>query len=240
MVVAGPEGFLKAQYRTFNIKGEALTPGDDFGMMREVLRRRFARLMKSEAAADAGGEAVASDRPDLILIDGGPGPVHRRPRHSGRARRHRRLPSLPSPRAPTATRGGKPSSSRAESPSASPRAIPRSISCRGFATRRIASRSAPIGRDGRRSSRKARSTRSAVSGRRASARSCTPSAPRKRFRARRSSILKKSPESMRQPHGSSMIFSTNEAVSRLGAFTLRHGLRLLTAAKGLCFVRAWR
>jgi excinuclease ABC subunit C len=73
MVVAGPEGFAKAQYRTFNIKDDALTPGDDFGMMREVLRRRFARLMKSEAAAEGGGEATAAERPDLILIDGGQG-----------------------------------------------------------------------------------------------------------------------------------------------------------------------
>ncbi len=48
MIVAGPAGFMKAHYRTFNIKGEDLTPGDDFGMMREVLRRRFTRLMKEE------------------------------------------------------------------------------------------------------------------------------------------------------------------------------------------------
>jgi excinuclease ABC subunit C len=43
MVVAGPEGFQKSQYRKFNIKGEDLEPGDDYGMMREVMRRRFAR-----------------------------------------------------------------------------------------------------------------------------------------------------------------------------------------------------
>ena len=46
MVVAGPDGFMKTHYRTFNIKGEDLTPGDDFGMMREVLKRRFTRLNK--------------------------------------------------------------------------------------------------------------------------------------------------------------------------------------------------
>src|SRR5207344_3335293 len=45
MIVAGPEGFRKNQYRKFNIKSENLTPGDDFGMMREVLTRRFKRLM---------------------------------------------------------------------------------------------------------------------------------------------------------------------------------------------------
>ena len=46
MIVAGPEGFIKSQYRKFNIRSEDLTPGDDFGMMREVLTRRFARLLK--------------------------------------------------------------------------------------------------------------------------------------------------------------------------------------------------
>src|SRR5918997_1251095 len=46
MIVAGPAGFMKTHYRTFNIKSEELTPGDDYGMMREVLRRRFSRLAK--------------------------------------------------------------------------------------------------------------------------------------------------------------------------------------------------
>src|SRR5947208_427709 len=46
MIVAGPEGFRKNQYRKFNIRSESLTPGDDFGMMREVLTRRFRRLLK--------------------------------------------------------------------------------------------------------------------------------------------------------------------------------------------------
>ncbi|WP_426027920.1 excinuclease ABC subunit UvrC [Brevundimonas sp. TWP2-3-4b2] len=67
MVVAGPESFQKSQYRKFNIRGEDLTPGDDYGMMREVMRRRFGRLVKDE---DAGEEVV---RPDLLLIDGGAG-----------------------------------------------------------------------------------------------------------------------------------------------------------------------
>ncbi|MFC0633344.1 excinuclease ABC subunit UvrC [Brevundimonas balnearis] len=67
MIVAGPEGFRKTQYRKFNIRGEELTPGDDYGMMREVLRRRFSRLVKEEEA----GEDV--ERPDLVLIDGGAG-----------------------------------------------------------------------------------------------------------------------------------------------------------------------
>ena len=69
MVVAGPEGFVKGQYRQFNIKGTDLTPGDDFGMMKEVLTRRFQRLLKEDP--DGGSEAW----PDLLLIDGGAGQV---------------------------------------------------------------------------------------------------------------------------------------------------------------------
>jgi excinuclease ABC subunit C len=67
MIVAGPEGFQKSQYRKFNIRSTEITPGDDFGMMREVLRRRFSRLVKEE---EEGAEAP---RPDLVLIDGGAG-----------------------------------------------------------------------------------------------------------------------------------------------------------------------
>jgi excinuclease ABC subunit C len=67
MIVAGPEGFRKNQYRKFNIRGEDLTPGDDYGMMREVMRRRFGKMVKEEEA----GETV--ERPDLLLIDGGAG-----------------------------------------------------------------------------------------------------------------------------------------------------------------------
>jgi excinuclease ABC subunit C len=69
MIVAGPEGFQKSQYRKFNIKGTDITPGDDFGMMKEVLRRRFARLAKDE---EEGAEVA---RPDLVLIDGGMGQI---------------------------------------------------------------------------------------------------------------------------------------------------------------------
>ncbi len=69
MIVAGPEGFEKDQYRKFNIKGTEITPGDDFGMMKEVLTRRFARLLKE----DPDRESPAW--PDLLLIDGGAGQV---------------------------------------------------------------------------------------------------------------------------------------------------------------------
>ena len=69
MIVAGPDGFQKSQYRKFNIKGTDITPGDDFGMMKEVLKRRFSRLVKEEA------EGAAAPRPDLVLIDGGMGQI---------------------------------------------------------------------------------------------------------------------------------------------------------------------
>jgi excinuclease ABC subunit C len=67
MIVAGPEGFMKGQYRKFNIKSTELTPGDDYGMMKEVLKRRFARLVKEEEEGDS------DNRPDLVLVDGGKG-----------------------------------------------------------------------------------------------------------------------------------------------------------------------
>nr|WP_207497628.1 excinuclease ABC subunit UvrC [Limimaricola pyoseonensis] len=69
MIVAGPEGFEKGQYRKFNIRGTDITPGDDFGMMKEVLTRRFQRLLKE----DPNRESPAW--PDLLLIDGGAGQV---------------------------------------------------------------------------------------------------------------------------------------------------------------------
>ncbi|MEC8196038.1 MAG: excinuclease ABC subunit UvrC, partial [Pseudomonadota bacterium] len=69
MIVAGPDGFMKNSYRKFNIKGDDLTPGDDFGMMKEVLTRRFKRLLKEDPDRDKGMW------PDLLLIDGGAGQV---------------------------------------------------------------------------------------------------------------------------------------------------------------------
>lgn len=77
MVVAGPEGFVKGQYRKFNIKSTDITPGDDFGMMREVMTRRFSRLLKEEGKPDrsveVGDDAAFPAWPDVILIDGGQG-----------------------------------------------------------------------------------------------------------------------------------------------------------------------
>jgi excinuclease ABC subunit C len=71
MIVAGPEGFIKAQYRKFNMKAEDLAPGDDYAMMREMLDRRFSRLVK-ERDKDPG-DGAGWTAPDLVLIDGGPG-----------------------------------------------------------------------------------------------------------------------------------------------------------------------
>ena len=68
MIVSGPDGLEKNSYRKFNIKSADLTPGDDYAMMREVLTRRFSRLLKE--TQDDSKNAVW---PDLVLIDGGAG-----------------------------------------------------------------------------------------------------------------------------------------------------------------------
>ena len=95
MIVAGPAGFAKAHYRKFNIKDTSITPGDDFGMMKEVMTRRFSRLIKEHAEGpqlaaiaahsdDADDEVEEEDVlsaeampawPDLVLIDGGKGQI---------------------------------------------------------------------------------------------------------------------------------------------------------------------
>lgn len=76
MIVAGPEGFVKNQYRKFNIRSTDITPGDDFGMMREVMERRFSRLIKENGVPDRTAPADSDEFPvwpDLLLIDGGQG-----------------------------------------------------------------------------------------------------------------------------------------------------------------------
>jgi len=84
MVVAGADGFIKNQYRKFNIKSSDLTPGDDYGMMREVLQRRFKRLMSATPApgedevpeGETAGADTAPAWPDLVIIDGGMGQLN--------------------------------------------------------------------------------------------------------------------------------------------------------------------
>ena len=75
MIVAGPDGFIKGQYRKFNIRSEDLTPGDDYAMMREVLGRRFSRLMRENGPRNGQprDEDGVGPWPDLVLIDGGRG-----------------------------------------------------------------------------------------------------------------------------------------------------------------------
>ena len=72
MIVAGPLGFIKAAYRKFAIRG-AITPGDDFAMMREMLQRRFSRGLKEQAAKANESDDDDSNWPDVVLIDGGAG-----------------------------------------------------------------------------------------------------------------------------------------------------------------------
>ena len=87
MVVAGPDGFLKNQYRKFNIRAQDTAAGDDYAMMREVLTRRFQRLLKEDGPRpdarpetgddsendDEGGDVQTSPWPDVIFVDGGLG-----------------------------------------------------------------------------------------------------------------------------------------------------------------------
>ena len=70
MIVAGHDGFIKKAYRKFNIRGENLTPGDDYGMMKEVIKRRFKRS-KREA-----NQLLSENWPDLLIIDGGRGQLN--------------------------------------------------------------------------------------------------------------------------------------------------------------------
>ena len=152
MIVAGPDGFEKSQYRKFNIKGAELTPGDDFGMMTEMLTRRFQRLVK----ADPDRETAAW--PDLVLIDGGAGQA---------AAAAAVLAELgiedialsASPRGSTATPARRSSTPPATAPSRCRSAAPASISSSACATRPTDSPLAPTGRNAPRRSAPRRSTR---------------------------------------------------------------------------------
>jgi excinuclease ABC subunit C len=76
MIVAGEEGFSKKHYRTFNIRSTDLTPGDDFGMMREVLTRRFTRLANESPGGGEEPDEGMPDWPDVVFIDGGMGQLN--------------------------------------------------------------------------------------------------------------------------------------------------------------------
>jgi excinuclease ABC subunit C len=80
MIVAGPDGFIKNQYRKFNIRSEGLAPGDDYAMMREVLQRRFKRLLAPPAEGEPAKPRADDDSfpqwPDLVIIDGGRGQLN--------------------------------------------------------------------------------------------------------------------------------------------------------------------
>jgi excinuclease ABC subunit C len=78
MIVAGPDGFMKNQYRKFNIRSEGLTPGDDYAMMREMLERRFKRLLTPPVDGEKprAGDGEVPQWPDLVIIDGGRGQLN--------------------------------------------------------------------------------------------------------------------------------------------------------------------
>jgi excinuclease ABC subunit C len=76
MIVAGEEGLSKKHYRTYNIRSTDITPGDDFGMMREVLTRRFTRLANESAPEMETEDGAMPDWPDVVFIDGGAGQLN--------------------------------------------------------------------------------------------------------------------------------------------------------------------
>jgi excinuclease ABC subunit C len=76
MIVAGTDGLSKKHYRTWNIKSQELTPGDDFGMMREVLSRRFSRLAAESPPGAEDEQSGMPDWPDVVFIDGGQGQLN--------------------------------------------------------------------------------------------------------------------------------------------------------------------
>src|SRR4051812_47571299 len=115
MIVAGPEGFRKNQYRKFNIRSENLTPGDDFGMMREVLTRRFKRLLSEaprSSAAPAESERSDDEVVGLGVVDVEPIPaLHADPALSGEG-----VESEPSESVPELEEGQEDEREEAESP----------------------------------------------------------------------------------------------------------------------------
>ena len=170
MMVAGAGGFMKTHYRTFNMRSEDLTPGDDYGMMREMLQRRFARLVKEAPRIRRRGRRAVSRRsdgapallgrrrrprttdtfpawPDLVLIDGGKGQLEAARQalaEVGVGEGDVALVGIAKGRDRDAGRETFFMAGPARRSSCR-RAIRRSISCSACATRRIASPSAPTG-----------------------------------------------------------------------------------------------
>ena len=190
MIVAGPEGFVKNQYRTFNIKSAALTPGDDYAMMREVLTRRFSRLLRESAEAKPGGRISRKARSRrhrrrARTVRGGA-------RGSRRARRRRRqLASIA--KGPDRNAGRETFFVEGKEPFKLP---PRDPALFFVQRLRDEAHRFAIGThraSARRNSSKARSTKSPASARRANARCCTRSAPPRRSRSAGLADLEKTP-----------------------------------------------
>ncbi len=196
MVVAGPEGFVKNQYRKFNIRSTDITPGDDFGMMREVMERRFSRLIKEHARGRRDGDARARRLPAFPGL-AGRHPDRRRPGPDDGGARDSRPNSASQDRvvAIGVAKGQDREAGRerffVEGKAVLLAAGARSrcsISSSGCATRRIASPSARTARGARRRWSRTRSTRSAASARPQARAAACISAPPRRSAARRWTI----------------------------------------------------
>jgi excinuclease ABC subunit C len=181
MIVTGPEGFSKNHYRKFNIRSRDSAPGDDYAMMREVMRRRFGRLLKENGPRPLlGGEATDAlgPWPDLLLVDGGKGQL------AAVAEVLAELGLEGLPVVSVAKGRDRDLAARLSSWPGASRSCCRTatrccISSSACGTRRIASPSARTGHAAKRKCRPTRSTRSPGSGRPASAR-CSGISARRR------------------------------------------------------------
>ena len=169
MIVAGEEGYRKSEYRKFNIKNAELTPGDDFGMMREVLTRRFARLLRANEGDESAKGDAEVEWPDVVLIDGGAGQLSAaQDVFDDLGVQDVALISVAKGEQRDAGRGSVPY----DRTDAAGAAVPRPdalLSADGSATRRIASPSARIGKNAPRGPARRRSTKCPGSARRANA-----------------------------------------------------------------------
>ncbi len=192
MVVAGPEGFVKNQYRKFNIRSTDITPGDDFGMMREVMQRRFSRLIKEHGearprSARAGMPAFPA-WPDVILIDGGQGQMTAVRTILTELGIEDRVVAIGVAKGQDREAGRERFFVEGSTRSRCRCAIPCSISSSGCATRRTASPSARTAPGARRNWSRIRSTRSPASARPQTRAAACISAPPRRSAGRRSRI----------------------------------------------------